>query len=183
MISNCQACISLSWRTLLCCIPDCTSLLVLFCVSTNLTHKRAAIWQTWPKKNTVKKWRAQENVISVALWIHLVLGSGPPLLLPWFRVTSLSQSSFLELGYKWNSFLNCIFLPKREWNSGHIHILLDELKYSYTIANLWVVFMIILLCNYSCRFGTLSAQRLAITILWKMWEVVLAKNCNWGDPS
>ena len=57
------------------------------------------------------------------------------LLLPWFRVTSLSQSSFLELGYKWNSFCNRMFLPKRGWNSVHIHILLDELwKYSYTIS-------------------------------------------------
>ena len=40
---------------------------------------------------------AQENVISVAHWIHLVTlvpGNGPPPL-PCFRVTPLVQSSFL----------------------------------------------------------------------------------------
>ena len=45
------------------------------------------------------------------------------LLLPWFAVTALSQSSILAKHELENSFL----FSKRGWNSTHIHILLDEL--------------------------------------------------------
>ena len=65
---------------------------------------------------------AQENVISVAFWIHLGPVSGQPIL-PWFRVTSLVQSSFLAK-HELATFFNCIFLPKRKWNSD---LLLDQL--------------------------------------------------------
>ena len=93
---------------------------------------------------------------SVFIWVQAVAH----LLLSWFRVTSLVQSKFLakyELGCKWKSFCNCIFLPKRG-GSWYTHVILNELR------------------NYSCTLDELLGGVYA-TIhanLWKMWEVVLA---------
>ena len=83
-----------------------------------------------------KNWRlylTHKNVISVAS--EFILFQAVPHMLPWFRITSYFQASFLakhELGCKWNSFCNCIFVPKRGWNLIHSCII-RWTKYSCTI--------------------------------------------------
>ena len=62
----------------------------------------------------------QENVISVALWIRLGPGSGPPPVAMVKGYTPFPVKDSHELG---NSFCNC----KKGVELCHIHILLGEL--------------------------------------------------------
>ena len=86
------------------------------------------------------------------IWVQTVAH----LLLPRCRVTSLSQSSFLELGYH---FVIAYFCQK---GGGTLAILLDELlkifiHYSEPLGGVCV-----LLCNYSCLFGTFEYTKVVI---------------------
>ena len=59
-----------------------------------------------------------------------------------------------------HSFCNCIFVPKRRWNSGYIHVLLDELSNSHAHwANLWAVTF------YTSIHPLLDEYRKAVTLL------------------
>ena len=57
--------------------------------------------------------------MSTAVWVppDQVVAS---LLLPWFKVTPLVGQAANEI--------HCMFVPEEGWNSGYIHILLDELR-------------------------------------------------------
>ena len=69
-------------------------------------------------------------------------------------------------------------------NSGHIHIILDELwKYSHTIV--WPMFMYVCV-NYSCLIGTLSSYTKAVifyTVKNVGGGIVQLRSCNSGDSS
>ena len=76
------------------------------------------------------------------------------LLLPWVRLCTFIILSRIpakhEFSCKTNSFCNCMFVPKRGWNSSYMYIIIDYHrlleKYSYTMGQLTTD--IIMYCSY-----------------------------------
>ena len=63
-------------------------------------------------------------------------------------------------------FVMVCLCQKRGWNSGYIHVLLDELWkifMYYGLLDLWVVFMYY---KYSSFIGTLSTQKMQLPLHW-----------------
>ena len=75
--------------------------------------------------------------------------------LPCFGVTSLVHSKFQQSMNSVASFSNCMFVKKKRWNTGYIHVLLDDSGNIHTlwVNSLWSVFLRPLLHVYSCLVG------------------------------
>ena len=112
------------------------------------------------------------------IWVQAVVH----LLLPWFRVTPLVQSSFLTK----YELCCCIFKLHISGWSSDIFIFYwmnsEILNFMHYIGESLGGLYVILWCNYLCPTGTFSTQRLQ-PILWKCGRWCWPRYYNWGDPS